>query len=150
VEVAALWLQTLAPMADASVAAAALPQRTNSLGDPEPAEQRDQATGSTRDFQPAQHLEHSSPAREAAVRQPAAAGAAASAPGDSSPGDADDADPAEDVKACLFSLLQRKCPELKITCNALGMLEGLLDQVGLQPLTTLTPSSMLQRKMMQC
>lgn len=123
--------QSLAPMADASIAAAARPQRTNSLGDPEPAEQRDQATGSTRDLQPAQHLEHSSPAREAAVRQPATAGAAASAPGDSSPGDADDADPAEDVKACLFSLLQRKCPELKITCNALGMLEGLLDQVGL-------------------
>lgn len=37
--------------------------------------------------------------------------------------------PAEDVRACLFSLLQRKCPELRITTNALGMLEGLLDQV---------------------
>lgn len=35
----------------------------------------------------------------------------------------------EDIRACLFSLLQRKCPELRITCNALGMLEGLLDQI---------------------
>lgn len=37
----------------------------------------------------------------------------------------------EEVRACLFSLLQRKCPELRITCNALGMLEGLLNEVGL-------------------
>lgn len=37
---------------------------------------------------------------------------------------------AEEVRACLFSLLQRKCPELRITCNALGMLEGLLNEVG--------------------
>lgn len=40
---------------------------------------------------------------------------------------------AEDIRACLFSLLQRKCPELRITCNALGMLEGLLDQVRQGP-----------------
>ena len=46
--------------------------------------------------------------------------------------DLEDADgsSAEDVRACLFSLLQRKCPDLRITCNALGMLEGLLNEVG--------------------
>lgn len=56
---------------------------------------------------------------------------------------AEGVEPAEDVRACLFSLLQRKCPELRITCNALGMLEGLLDQVSSGDLATLSCLSSL-------
>lgn len=36
----------------------------------------------------------------------------------------------EDVRACLFRLLQQKSPGQTITVNALGMLESLLDSVS--------------------
>jgi hypothetical protein len=73
-------------------------------------------------LQPVHIAQHGSP-----VRQADAAGAPEFE--QEAPGAEGCDDSAEDVRACLFSLLQRKCPELRITCNALGMLEGLLNEV---------------------
>mmetsp|Transcript_2266 Transcript_2266/g.6742 ORF Transcript_2266/g.6742 Transcript_2266/m.6742 type:complete len:186 (+) Transcript_2266:110-667(+) len=41
----------------------------------------------------------------------------------------------DDLRACLFQLLQQKSPGQKITCHALDLLEGLLDSVLQRVLT---------------